>query len=133
MNKKLLGYAVLIIILVWGGVAWNRNRQTDIDVTQTAGNAAAVNEATPTVGGITFDGVEGQTALALLKTFHSVETKSFDFGEMVISIDGQAAQDGVNFWEFLVNGAQATVGAGDYQTKATDKIEWRLTAINAQP
>lgn len=132
MNKKLLGYVVLIVIIIWGGVAWNRDRTSGIDVTQTAPNAVTVNDKASTAGTISYNGVEGQTALALLKASHSVETKSFSFGEMVTSVDGQAAVDGVNFWEFLVNGEQATVGAGEYQTKATDKIEWRLSTINAQ-
>lgn len=125
MNKKLLGIAVLIIVLVGGGFLWNRSRNADTDDTNTP-VAGQVNTD------ISYSGVEGQSALALLKATHTVETKTYSFGEMVIAIDGQVATDGTNFWEFLVNGQQATVGAGDYLTKAGDQISWKLTAINAQ-
>jgi hypothetical protein len=123
MNKKLLGIAVLIIVLIGGGFLWNRNRDTDTTDTNAV---ASLNET------ISYQGVDGQTALALLKSTYTVETKSYSFGEMVIAINGKSATDGVNFWEFLVNGQQATTGAGDYATTAGETITWKLSEINAQ-
>ena len=78
---------------------------------------------------ITYQGVEGKDALELLKDSHDVEIKSFDFGDMVTAIDGQASDGTTNFWAFYVNGQQATVGAGDYETKNGDQIEWKLEVI----
>ncbi len=81
------------------------------------------------VNTISYQGVEGQTALALLKAGHVVESTTYDFGDFVTSIDGQASDSATNFWAFYVNGTQSTVGAGDYITKNGDVIEWRLEAF----
>jgi len=78
---------------------------------------------------ITYDGVEGKTALELLKASHSVKTKEFSgIGEFIKEIDGKAAESGY-FWAFYLNGAQATVGASSYVTKVGDKIEWKLEKL----
>lgn len=77
---------------------------------------------------VTYQGVEGKNALDLLKASQKVETKSFDFGEMVVSINGRAA-DKNEYWAFYINGQPAQVGAGDYQTKSTDTISWRIETI----
>lgn len=72
---------------------------------------------------------EGQTALDLLKATHQVEVKSYSFGDMVTGIDGNKS-DAKHFWEFFVNGKSSNVGAGSYQLKDGDKIEWKLSEIN---
>ena len=78
---------------------------------------------------IAYQGVEGKTALELLKSKYKVETEEFPgVGEMVKSIDGKAATD-KQFWGFYVNGEMAQVGAGEYQTKPSDKITWKLEDI----
>lgn len=74
---------------------------------------------------ITYQGVEGKTALELLKTKADVETQNFDgIGELVSSINGIASTSD-RFWIYYVNGEQGQVGAGAYVTKSTDTIEWR--------
>ena len=81
---------------------------------------------------IKYQGVEGQTALELLKTSHNVETKEFSgVGEFVVSIDGITPNQQTHFWAFYINGAQAQVGAGTYITKFTDVIEWKLEIVNS--
>ena len=78
---------------------------------------------------ITYKGKEGNTALAILKTAYNVQTKTFDgIGEMVTGING-VEPDSKQFWAFYVNGKQAEVGAGQYQTKDGDTISWKLDAI----
>ena len=78
---------------------------------------------------ITYQGVEGKNALELLKDNHEVITDSYDFGEFVTGINGQVA-DEKTFWALYINGELAQVGAGDYQTKPEDTIEWKLETIN---
>ncbi|MBI3952731.1 MAG: DUF4430 domain-containing protein [Candidatus Doudnabacteria bacterium] len=78
---------------------------------------------------ITYQGVEGKTALELLKASHQVETKSYSFGDMVVAIDGVSPDQTKAFWSFYVNGSQAQVGAGSYVTKSGDVIEWKLEFI----
>ena len=78
---------------------------------------------------VSYDGVVGESALLTLQANHEVETDSFEFGEFVISINGIASEDGVNFWAFYVNGEQANVGADSYVAEEGDEIEWRLEDI----
>lgn len=79
---------------------------------------------------VTYQGVDGQNALDLLKAKHKVDTQKFSFGEMVSSIDG-VSSPATDFWGFYINGQLATVGAGDYQTKSTDIITWQLQKVQS--
>jgi len=74
---------------------------------------------------ISYKGVEGKTAMELLKASHQVEVQSFDFGDMVQSIDGKKPGEGET-WSFYVNGKLASVGADAYQTKNSDTITWKI-------
>ncbi len=77
---------------------------------------------------VDYQGVEGKTALELLKQKATVETKNYEgIGELVISINGIPSTSD-NYWIFYVNGEQAQVGAGDYVTKPTDRLSWRFEA-----
>lgn len=77
---------------------------------------------------ISYQGVEGQNALDLLKSSHETGTETSSFGEFVHTIDGVKAPS-THFWAFYVNGQQAEVGAGSYQTKNSDTITWKLEKI----
>ena len=73
---------------------------------------------------------EGKTALDLLRSGHTIETKTFSgVGEYVTSIDGKKEDTGKNFWALYVNGVQSQVGASDYKPKDKDKIVWKLEEI----
>ncbi len=100
--------------------------------------APVINEPAPSVQGqsqgieIKYRGVEGTTALVLLKQKYQVETKEFSgLGEFVQSINGQQAGSD-NFWAMYVNGALSQVGASQYITKSNDTIEWKLEKITPQ-
>jgi len=118
MNKRLAFYIVSAVILVLGLFLIIPN--------PVVGPTADTSQT----GTISYQGVEGKDALELLKDSHEVETQKFDFGELVTSIDGQASDPSANFWAFYLNGELATVGAGDYQTKSGDRIEWKLDSVN---
>lgn len=78
---------------------------------------------------ISYSGEEGKNALELLKSKYKVETQNYSgMGEFVKSINGiTPGQD--SFWSFYVNGQISQVGAGAYQTKSADKIEWRIEKV----
>lgn len=78
---------------------------------------------------VSYTGVDGKTALELLKTGHDVDTGVFSgVGEFVTSIDGRAA--GVNeFWAFYADGQMAQTGAGNYKTKNGELIEWKIEKV----
>lgn len=75
---------------------------------------------------VTYKGVEGKTALELLKTEATVVTKDSSFGPYVDSINGVAGGTDGKYWAFYVNGQMAQVGADAYVTQATDKVEWKF-------
>ncbi len=114
---------LVAIVAVVGVVLWNNNKDKDQATETTTLQQPAENQA------IAYDGVDGKTALELLKSTYQVEVQTYDgVGEFVTSINGQSADD-THFWSFYVNGEMAAVGAGDYQTKSGEKIEWKLDEI----
>lgn len=80
--------------------------------------------------GVTYQGVNGQNALKLLKDAHNVTTKTYPgIGEYVVTIDG-ITPDKSHFWSFYVNGKQSQVGASSYITKNSDTLSWKLNSFN---
>lgn len=79
---------------------------------------------------VSHDGLEGEIALATLKSLTDVRTEDSAYGEFVVGIGEIDADSSVNFWGFYINGEMATVGAGDYVAKEGDQIEWQLTELN---
>jgi hypothetical protein len=71
---------------------------------------------------------DGETALELIKRTHPTETKDYDFGTLVESIDGVKNGTDNKYWILYINGKQATVGAGAYTIQKNDAIEWRFEA-----
>lgn len=78
---------------------------------------------------ISYKGETGKTALQILKEKYTVLTNESSLGEFVTSINGEAADENTQYWAFYVNGQYASEGAGTYQTKESDVIEWKLEAI----
>lgn len=77
---------------------------------------------------VKYQGEEGQDALTLLRKYAGVETKHYDFGDLVIAINGTEG-NGPKYWSFYVNGKLSDVGAGAYTTKDSDSIEWKLQTL----
>lgn len=74
---------------------------------------------------LSYHGRRGYDALTLLRQYADVQAKHYSFGDMVVAINGSVG-DGPKYWTFYVNGKEASIGAGTYQTKDTDTIMWRL-------
>ncbi len=73
---------------------------------------------------ISYTGRTGVDALTLLEEKGTVEKTSAGF---VSAINGRKADEGKReYWSFYVNGKPATVGASEYRTQDTDKIEWKI-------
>ena len=135
--KRLETGLIIVMILVLGvayGVLNNKAKAPSHVNNQAGGTSEESqipnegNDVVPTV--FSYEGVEGKTALELLKATFLVETQSFgDMGEFVTAINGVDADTSAQFWAFYLNGEQSQVGASTYVTKSTDKIEWRLEEI----
>jgi len=74
---------------------------------------------------IKYNGQNGVDALTLLKKHATVQVKHYSFGDLVTAINGSQG-NGPKYWTFYLNGKEASVGAGSYVTKSSDKIEWKL-------
>ena len=79
--------------------------------------------------GIYYQGQNGRTALEILRENFNIETTDYmGIGEFVTSIEGITA-GGTHFWAFYVNGEMAMVGAGEFETRDEDRIEWKFKEI----
>ena len=123
-NKQNKTTAFIVLVIVAAGIfIW---KVADNNNNQSQQNQSTVQKAQSQVS---YEGVQGQTALTLLKAKYNVKTKTYKgLGEQVISIDG-VKPDKKHFWAFNVNGKLASVGAGAYKTKRGDTITWKLEAI----
>ena len=140
--KKII-YAGLVVAVLFAG-AWfvlygsddsasNDNQQpesTEQTVEENANQEADENITFSEDGkNVKYSGEDSKDALSILKSHTEVKTDSSDFGEFVTEINGVAADPKTEFWAFYVNGELASEGAGTYQTKSTDTIEWRIDKI----
>jgi hypothetical protein len=131
--KRLETIFIALVILVLG-VAYGMMSDSQYPLPQDGPEQAPAASGTqptelPESVRARYEGVEGRTALELLKASYRVETQSFgDLGEFVKSIDG-VEPDSRHFWAFYLNGQQSQEGAGSYVTKASDMVEWRLEEI----
>jgi hypothetical protein len=76
---------------------------------------------------VSYAGVDGKTALDLLKTRAVVVTSGRGNGLYVTSINGYHANElGHEYWAMYVNGAMSDVDAAAYMARADDRIEWKI-------
>lgn len=71
---------------------------------------------------------EDNTALSLLKDATAVETTETDYGPMIVGIEGLKAE-GSYYWAFFVNGEPSEVGAGEYEPKAGDELQFKYESF----
>lgn len=70
----------------------------------------------------------GKTALEATESKARVATNGTGVNAFVTSIGGREADTKKReFWEFIVNGSQAQVGAGSYIIQNNDEIQWKIT------
>jgi len=70
----------------------------------------------------------GETALALLQRTAQVRVKTYSYGTLVESINGQQNGTDKKYWTYRVNSKEVPVGAADYKVKAGDIITWEFKA-----
>ena len=99
---------------------------------QTPANQSVIKEykATIKLGEKTFDIAQfiGKTALVATEVKVKIEKTGEGENVFVTVIEGRAADPKKReFWEFLVNGKSASVGAGSYIIQNGDQIEWKIS------
>ncbi|MFZ5376199.1 MAG: DUF4430 domain-containing protein [Patescibacteria group bacterium] len=73
---------------------------------------------------------DGQTAYELLSSSTKVESKKYDFGVFIESINGLKGDD-KNFWAFKVNGEMAQQAVDKTVLKTGDVVSFEYTPIEA--
>lgn len=121
--KKVNIIVGVLAIATIGFGAWGVSYQTHQKTNSTKPVSVPAVKAPTTY--VTYRGVEGKTALELLKTRAKVQTKSSSLGDFVVSIDGNDG-GGKKYWLYYVNHKESEVGAGTYLTKNGEIIEWKL-------
>lgn len=117
----LLGFSIFSAVKLQSDVTQINDLQRQVSSLQASAEQTNIRE-----NGVSYRGVNGQTALAILKQNYKVTTKTYSgMGEFVTAINGVSPSDS-QYWAFYVNGKLAEVGAGSYTTKTGDKIEWKL-------
>lgn len=115
-NMKRIVIIVGIVAVLGAGMWW---------FVWGTGDASSQNvNAAVVTSTVTYQGVDGENALELLKAAHTV----VDEGGFITSIDGQP-NAAPKYWTLYVNGTMASVGAKDLVTKSTDTITWKLEAF----
>jgi len=66
------------------------------------------------------------TALDQLENTISNKIKGKGVNAFITEINGYSTEGKKEYWAFYVNGKQSAVGAGSYQLKDGDKIEWKI-------
>ena len=127
--KKIEIFVIVVIIAVIG-IIFAFKQKTVLAPTRSDDQSNLQQQAPASTTTIEYQGQDGKTAFDLLKATHTLETKHYSFGDMVVSIDG-ITPDAQHFWALYVNGSMSQVGASDYVTKSTDKIKWQLDKLES--
>lgn len=126
MKKRIIIIVASVLVIAGlsvGGVMWANGANSTSKASQTT-----TTTQQPTTS-ITYKGQAGVTALALLQQAAKVDMTGTGDMAYVNSINGTTADSTKKqYWEFDVNGAAATVGAGSYVTKDGDTITWKLSS-----
>ncbi len=133
-TKQILTTALAVVVLTGGGFWLYNNQNNQVEVSNnTTTQQVAKEQPKLTVAEdkktVSYEGQEGQTALAILKTLTDVKTEESSFGEFVVGINGVEADSSKEYWSFYVNDAYGSEGAGTYQTKTGEQIKWVLEKL----
>lgn len=131
-NKQIVAVGAIIIFALLGLVGYSANNKQSGSA---GGNPLTVNTNAAKLTSSNdkkifyYQGQNGQTALAILKSLATVKTKQSSFGAFVVGINGVEADGSKQFWAFYVDGKQASEGAGTYKTKDGQQIMWKVEKV----
>lgn len=125
--KKLL---ILLLILAGIGILFAvSGKKGQIPISPTPTPVAALN-TTLSIGDKSFDVSQfvGKSALVATAATAKIEETGAGENAFVTSINGTSADSKKHeFWELVINGQPAQVGAGSYIIQKGDSISWRLS------
>ena len=132
----LIGFIILLSVgyLVWGGSVSGVFR----DILNGSSQPKITDGVTLKVGSKEYvlKYVSKEKALDFLKRLakensdFSFATKSYSFGEMLLTVNSKQADETKEFWELKVNGKQSEVGISDLTLNGKDVLELNLVGFN---
>lgn len=138
-EKRCLIIIIFILVLITSGVFIFRQANSPVlgtsqenfaETSITLKNIKA-NLVINTENPKTFENVElkeGETALDLISKVASVSASGVKENAFITGINNRMADSSKNeFWEMIINGKSAEVGAGSYQVNDGDQIEWKIS------
>ncbi len=128
-NKKLLAVIGLAVVLLGLGGWFVFGQKPATEQATTVSQAQSAITFSADGKEASYKGQDGKTALEVLKSLTSIDSKESAYGTMVTGIHGVKAEDNKNYWALYVEGAYASEGAGTLKTKSTDTLTWKLEAI----
>lgn len=122
MKKQIIILAILVVALLAINQIMPVPQKSDTALTNKV--LPAQTKKIEKLSSFSYQGKDGVDALSLLKQKAKIEENQPGF---VSAINGRRADpQKKEFWAFYVNNKLAEVGAADYVTENTDKIEWKI-------
>jgi hypothetical protein len=122
LNRKLfLLFGVSVFLTACSSLSTVAPEPTPSALNQEVTSPAVTEDAQPTIELVATE--DGQLVSELTESEHQVEYKEYDFGVMVQSIDGLAA-DSDHFWALYVNDAFGEAGATQLTVNQGDRVKW---------
>lgn len=129
MNRYKKPLLLLLVTLGVAAVVLYFGRKTPISASPTLQSSQKLN-TTLSISGKSFDISQfvGKSALAATQQVADIKTTGLGESTFVASINGVVADSKKHeFWELVINGQTAQVGAGSYTIQKGDSILWRLS------
>jgi hypothetical protein len=128
--KRALYYLIIAGIAIIGTVAtlYIQSTVKPADDSQSQTVVAASDPAY-----VEYTAVTGKTSMEQLKeSATNVQTKTTEYGEYVDGIGELVGGTDGKYWSFYIDGTLASVGAGSYTQKGSEKIEWKFENLLQQ-
>jgi len=112
--------AIIVIIAIFAALGFivDRNNQKNKPTPKKVAAAQSIS----------YDCVNGKTALDLLKDKAEIKTVDSSYGVYVSQINDTTNSEG-SFWVFYIDGQMAQVSPDQYTCTGNEKVEWRFEKI----
>lgn len=134
-TNRLISLAIIVILTIAGGYILFENSK-EKQAVRGAQSQSQTHAATLSVKDQKYSLIYTQgesleqslTKLAKTSRNFTIETKQYNFGAMVVSVNGIKAEKN-EFWKLKINEKDSVVGISDYKLNSGDNIELTLEKI----
>ncbi|MFA7300741.1 MAG: DUF4430 domain-containing protein [Candidatus Shapirobacteria bacterium] len=128
--KKIILFIFFILISALGYQYFSKPKQIIPTTPSTFNITETIKYSTDKTETFTQQTTSNETVFDVLtKTIKNIESKQYDFGMMINSINGVKSGTDSKYWVYSVNDQSATIAADKYILKSNDKIVWSFEAL----